>query len=108
MSRLSLIYSFGKHCVGNFFEPRKVCACDKVVTQAVFFQSVRYLLVDILNGRYKEHYLKYNVLPFEGFDYDSWKYLKQEQKTTETIYDKVDKIVEERIKDFINNEELCM
>lgn len=70
--------------------------------------SEAYLLVDILNGRYKEHYLKYNVLPFEGFDYDSWKYLKQEQKTAETIYDKVDKIVEERIKNFINNEELCI
>ena len=32
----------------------------------------QYALKDILNGRYKEYYLKYNILPYENFDYSIW------------------------------------
>lgn len=31
-----------------------------------------YSLKNILDGSFKEYYLKYNILPYEGFDYSDW------------------------------------
>lgn len=66
-----------------------------------------YLLNDILNGRYKKYYLEYNVLPFEGFDYDTWKYCKQDyEEKGESIFEKIERKVDKRIEmEFKMNEE---
>lgn len=60
----------------------------------------QYLLNDILCGKYKEYYLKYNIVPFEGFDYDEWKYIKEASDEDYKNYCKeLGKYVEKRLKE---------
>ena len=52
---------------------------DWTFTKDKFFEQ--YALRDILNGRHKEYYLKYNIIPYEGFDYSIWDEVEDEQKS---------------------------
>ena len=51
---------------------------DKEYTREQFFE--KNALKEIESGRYKQAYLKYNILPYKDFDYSMWEKDKTEER----------------------------
>lgn len=64
----------------KMLEALKLCYENLVNTKYEKEAFGEYVMKDILSGRYKNYYLKYNIEPYEGFDYSIWENSETEKR----------------------------